>query len=294
MNGILSLTLCIVCTCILLTGLRQIGKYKVDLPLFVGINYLSATLTGLISFPNAFAHVFAHPILAILATVQGASFFGLFYIMGWLSHKVGLGYMTIVAKMSLAIPVLFSWLYYGDRMTIYHFAGMAMALTAIFLVNLGEKEQVSHPKTRRETWMMVIITAILFIGSGASDALFKVLDHDFKGLTDSREYIIVLFAAAALTSLPIFIYKALNNKLSLNAHTVLSGLIMGIPNYFSIVFLAGSLQYFDGTVFYPINNTAILLIMAVVGILIYRERLNTWKAIGLVLAMAAVVMLGAF
>jgi multidrug transporter EmrE-like cation transporter len=51
------------------------------------------------------------------------------------------------------------------------------------------------------------------------------------------------------------------------------------------------LKYFDGTVFYPINNTAILLVMAIVGILAFKERLNKWKVAGLIMATTAVILL---
>jgi drug/metabolite transporter (DMT)-like permease len=289
--GYLNLGLCIFTTSVLLVGLRHIQRYRIDLPLFVGFNYVSAAVVGLIFYPQAFHHVFAHPVLAVLATLQGFSFFILFNIMGWMTHHVGLGYMTIVAKMSLAIPVLFSWMYYGDEMTGLHFLGVALALSAIFLVNFGERNTTKESERKNKPWMVIVLSAILFLGSGASDALFKILHQDYSGLADSSEYIVVLFAMAAAGSLPVFLFKALKGNLRLTGATVLSGLVMGIPNYFSIYFLAVSLRYFDGTVFYPINNTAILLVMALVGILVYRERINVWKAAGLALATAAVILL---
>jgi drug/metabolite transporter (DMT)-like permease len=291
MEGYLNLGLCIASTCILLTGLRHSQRYKMDMPLMIGINYLSAALVGLAHFPQAFGHVFAHPILVVLAMVQGFAFFILFNIMGWLTQKVGLGYMTIVAKMSLAIPVLFSWIYYDDEMTWLHFVGVGLALAAIFLVNFGEKGSDSAVDSRNKGWVLAALSAVLFLGSGTSDALFKILKQDYAGLANSGEYIIVLFAMAALASVPIFIQRAIRGRLQVTKATVLVGLLMGLPNYFSIVFLAASLRFFDGTVFYPINNTAILLVMAVIGILAYREQLNAWKAAGLLLATGAVVLL---
>jgi drug/metabolite transporter (DMT)-like permease len=176
-------------------------------------------------------------------------------------------------------------------MTWLHFLGVGLALGAIFLVNFGEQGNDKPAETGTKSWMIVLLSVILFVGSGASDALFKVLKQDYSGLADSREYIIVLFAMASAASLPVFVYKAVRGKLRLNAPTVVAGLLMGVPNYFSILFLAASLRFFDGTVFYPINNTVILLVMALVGIAVYRERLNAWKAAGLALATAAVILL---
>lgn len=291
MEAHINLGLCILSTCILLVGLRQVQQYAIDLPLFVGINYLVAATAGLVRFPHAFHHICAHPVLAFLAAVQGTAFFILFCIMGWMAHKVGLGYMTIVAKMSLVIPVLFSWMYYGDRMTWVHVVGVALALAAILLVNLGEKPKETPGNSPVRPWVVALLSVVLFLGSGASDALFKVLRQDYATLADSREYIIVLFAMAFLASLPVVMYRAARKRLTLNLPTLLSGLALGIPNYFSIVFLAASLKYLDGTVFYPINNTAILLLMTLVSVVAYREKLNAWKVAGLALATSAVVVL---
>jgi drug/metabolite transporter (DMT)-like permease len=229
--------------------------------------------------------------VAILASVHGASFFILFSIMGWMTHRVGLGYMTIVAKMSLVIPVLFSWLFYGDAMAWLRFVGVGLALAAIWMVHFGEQGRERPMDPQEHPWRVPALSAILFLGSGASDALFRVIQQEYSGLVDHRAYVIVLFAAAAAASLPVFVYKGIHGTLRLHAPTVLGGLLMGIPNYYSIVFLAGALRYFDGTVFYPVNNTAILLVMALAGIVFFGERLNGWKVAGLLVATGAVVML---
>lgn len=287
----INLGLCVAATGVLLVGLRATANYKIDLTAFIGFNYLAAAISGLISFPQAFEHVFAHKELAILALMQGAGFFGLFTIMGILSHKVGLGYMTIVSKMSLVIPVLLSWLLFGDDFTWLHFAGVLLAIGAILLVNFGESETPQPLSSSTSKWQIALLSILLFLGSGLNDTFFKYLNVHFSGLVDNQEYVIVLFAAAALASTPVILYKALKGSLQINPLTAISGLLIGIPNYFSIVFLTASLQFFDGTVFYPLNNTAILLLMALVGIVGYNEALNRWKLMGLGIAAAAVVML---
>lgn len=291
MEGILTLTLCILSTCLLLTGLRFVQRFPIDLPLLVGVNYASAAMVGWMQHPAAFSHVFAHPVMGLMASLQGFAFFGLFVLMGWMSRAVGVGYMTIVAKMSLVMPVVFAWLYYGDAMPWLRFVGVGLALVSIFLINFGEKGK-SPADQRIPTGKLILLSIVLFIGSGASDVLFKILKMDYDGLVGDEEYVIVLFAAASIASLPVLAIRLIKGNLKLGAPTLLGGIVLGIPNYFSIAFLVGSLKFFDATVFYPINNTAILLVMALVGVLIFREKLNKWKAIGLLLATAAVVMLG--
>ncbi len=43
--------------------------------------------------------------------------------------------------------------------------------------------------------------------------------------------------------------------------------------------------------FYPVNNTLVLVLMALIGLAIYRESFNKWNLIGLSVALAAVALL---
>ena len=152
----------------------------------------------------------------------------------------------------------------------------------------------SSPKLisdRKTKIQLALLSVILFLGHGASDSLFKHIQQTNLQQVDSQEYIIVLFGVAGLVSIPIVVYRLIKGQSRLNLQTIGAGIAIGIPNYFSIVFLAASLKYFDGTVFYPINNTVILFLMTLIGIVAFKESLNWWKALGLLMALVAVLML---
>ena len=80
-------------------------------------------------------------------------------------------------------------------------------------------------------------------------------------------------------------------KAKFNWGTLLAGLLIGVPNYFSLKFLVQTLDHLPGTVFFPVNNTALLLVTGLVGVLVYREKLNRWNLIGFLFAILGVVFL---
>ncbi|HHG85008.1 MAG TPA: hypothetical protein ENJ82_09720 [Bacteroidetes bacterium] len=291
MEGYLYLGLSVLMMVLLFTCLREIPRFRMNLLHVVTTNYFVAAAIGLLFFaPEAFTDVLAVPGASILAIAIGGLFFGLFFLMGITAQKVGVMYMTIVTKMAVAIPVLFAWLYYSEAMPRLRAAGVLLALGAVLLVNYRPGNPVTLTSSGKR-WMNIMLIAILFIGSGATDSLFKVFNVHFAKLVPNASFTVALFAVSAMSGALVVGIQLARHKAKIQGRSLLGGLLMGIPNFFSIIFLTKSLEYFDATVFYPVNNTLILVAMSLIGLLIYRERFNPWNLIGLALAVIAVLML---
>ena len=63
------------------------------------------------------------------------------------------------------------------------------------------------------------------------------------------------------------------------------GLLVGIPNYFSSRFLLRSLSYVPAVIAYPTYSVATMLVITLVGVLAFREKLGRrqWAALGIIL-----------
>ena len=70
-----------------------------------------------------------------------------------------------------------------------------------------------------------------------------------------------------------------------------AGIILGIPNYFSIYFLLKSLQSYDTSLVFPVLNISVVLCSALVGCKIYNEDLSKTKILGLILACISILIL---
>ena len=71
------------------------------------------------------------------------------------------------------------------------------------------------------------------------------------------------------------------------------GILLGIPNYFSMLFLVKTLSYFpaaSATIF-PINNIGIVAVSTLVSVWFFKEKLNSKNILGLVLSLTAIALI---
>ena len=74
---------------------------------------------------------------------------------------------------------------------------------------------------------------------------------------------------------------------------VIGGVVLSIPNYFTIYLVLVLLaQGWDGSVLFPMNNIGILIGASLVGLLLFREKLNNLKMAGLGLGAVAILLIG--
>jgi drug/metabolite transporter (DMT)-like permease len=80
------------------------------------------------------------------------------------------------------------------------------------------------------------------------------------------------------------------NRISLR--DVIAGVMLGIPNFFSIYLLLKMLnQGWDGSVMYPMVNVTVLLLSTFVAVIVFREKLNRINWIGIALASASILII---
>ena len=73
---------------------------------------------------------------------------------------------------------------------------------------------------------------------------------------------------------------------------VIAGILLGIPNFFSIFLLLKMLnQGWNGSLMYPLVNVSVLLLSTMVAVIAFREKLNRLNWIGIGLASAAILII---
>lgn len=293
MTGYFYLALTTLSTAWIMLGLREIKRWNLDLLQVITFNYTIATICGLIASPSSISNVAAEPGALGLGLYLGVVFIGLFFLMGIAAQRIGVAYMTVVTKMSLVLPTLFAWLYYQDDLSLLNGIGVVIALGSVFLISYRPKgpEQMSQGGGKKGVWMKFLLVSVLFLGSGINDICFKVFDEEYSSAVSQTDFPVVIFGVSSLIGLLIVFIRMAQTKAKFNWGTLLAGLLIGVPNYFSLKFLVQTLDHLPGTVFFPVNNTALLLVTGLVGVLVYREKLNRWNLIGFLFAILGVVFL---
>ena len=101
-----------------------------------------------------------------------------------------------------------------------------------------------------------------------------------------------MFGFAAVFGIIILIVKQITNKEKFGVKSLIAGVVLGIPNYYSIVFLIRALQNknFESSTLFTVNNVATVIVSTLVGLLLFKENFSTKNKIGVGLAILGIIL----
>jgi len=221
------------------------------------------------------------------ALIMGVLFISLFNVIGLSAQRIGVSVTTVANKMSLVIPVLYAILFLGESWGFFKIAGLIVALVAVLLSTRKSKQE---PIDRR----YMSFPLIVFVGSGFIDAFFKYNQVHTLGNNGLEPFTGWIFLTAGTLGLLVWIYRSVFLKKLPARNAVLGGIMLGIPNYFSVYFLlkALSMDGLESSVVIPINNMAIVALGAIAGVLLFQEKLNRWNYLGIGLCFVSILLIG--
>lgn len=273
----------------LLVIFKYFGKYKVNNLQAIVVNYFTASVLGFLFAGNSpfNAEIWTRPWVPYSALI-GLLFISLFVILAISSQKAGLTVTSVANKMSMVIPVIAATFLYSEHIGWWKGAGIVLAVTGVLLSTSAAGGDSSSASKR--AW---IYPLIIFMGSGLSDTLLKYVEVNFLSTVSQEYFTAFLFGTAAVCGLGMLLFDLVVKKSKWEWRSLLWGILLGTPNYFSIHFLFLSLNKsgWGSTVVYPVNNMGIVVLSSVIGILIYKEHPGKKGIIGLLLALGAIALI---
>jgi uncharacterized membrane protein len=87
--------------------------------------------------------------------------------------------------------------------------------------------------------------------------------------------------------------SGIGSRSNFSPKTILWGVLLGIPNLFSIWFLLLTIgkSNLSGAVVFPVNNSGIVLLSVVVAAVFFQEHFTLKKWLGLIIAIISIVLL---
>lgn len=283
----LYLILTILLNVVLFVLFKLFPKYNVDGLQAIVFNYLICVVTGSVllgKFPVS-AHSPQQPWFW-WALIMGVIFISLFNLIGWRTREDGITTTTIANKLSLVIPVLFSVFLYNETMNAMKIAGIILAFPAVYFT--------AHVKGEDAKPRSVFWPAVLFIGSGLLDTLVKYVEQSHLSSNEAQTaYTVHVFLSAFIVGLILMIILKLWGRPEFAFRNVVAGIVLGVPNYFSIYFLIKFLHsgFLQSSAAIPVNNIGIVLLSTVVAILFFREKETPQRIFGLVLSIIAILLI---
>ena len=219
------------------------------------------------------------------SVILGILFITIFNVTALIAQKGGLSVASVAGKMSLVIPVLFGIIVYKESFSVFKLIGFILALLAVFLTS-KKSNGVAFNKS------ILLLTFILFLGAGTIDTLVKYIEMNFVAPDELIYYIATTFLIAGSIGITILIYQLIFKKKSILFKNIVGGIVLGIPNYFSLYFLIKALQHptLESSTVFTINNVMIVMLTTILGVVLFKEYLSVRNKVGILLSIVAILM----
>lgn len=266
---------------------KLFSKYHVDTLQAIVVNYIVASVSGIIAYsePIDLSSVSGKGWF-FGAMILGVIFISVFNLMAITTQRNGLSVAAVATKMSLVIPIVFGVIVYQESTGIIKIIGILIALIAVYLTSI--KTTGGIPITKKN----LIFPVLVFIGSGVIDTSIKFLETHYVAKNDIPVFSATVFGFAAIVGIITLASKAITGTFKIAFKNIIAGIVLGVPNYFSIYFLIQALRHdsMDSSTVFTINNVAILLVSTLAGILFFQEKLTLKNWIGIILAIISIIL----
>ncbi|MDA9339933.1 DMT family transporter [Polaribacter sp.] len=264
---------------------KYFGIYKIDVLKAIFINYIVAFSMGFFFAERQIpiSEIYLEPWFSG-ALFLGALFVSIFFVMAMTAQKNGVSVTSIAGKMSVVVPVIFGIMLYNESVTFLKIVGIIMALIAVYLSSVKEEKSEKNGT--------LLLPILLFIGSGTIDTLLKYIQENYVADEDVSIFSGSLFGIAGVFAFLILVIKTIKKRASFGYKNIIAGIILGVPNYYSIIFLIKALQNknFESSTLFTINNVAIVVVSTLVGLFFFKEKFSIKNKIGVAMAILGIIL----
>lgn len=264
---------------------KLFSRYKVNTLHAIVVNYIVACFSGLIAFDGIIIASEIPKFSWFYYTLGlGVFFIIVFNLMALTTQRSGLSVVSVATKMSLVIPIVFGLLYYKEQLGVFNGLGIVLALVAVYLASVKTPKGLAAPKNN------MVLPLLVFLGSGIIDTSIKFLEESFVAENDVPLFSATIFASAAGVGILVLVFQIINGKFRFQLKNILGGILLGVPNYFSIYFLVKALRsgILESSGIFTVNNVGVVLISTFAGILIFKEKLLPKNWLGIILAILSI------
>jgi len=277
------ITLSIFCSVTIALLLKLAKRYQISIIQAVTFNYLTALILCFLFFKpevklltSAAPWPVYIPLAILLPTI--------FLFLAASVKNLGIVKTDIAQRLSLFIPILAAYFIFKENFNQLKFIGLSVGFIAIFLTFSRKTE----PAKERNNWLYPIT---VFVGFGIIDVLFKQIAL-YKEIPYTTS-LFTVFCLSFIVSLMIVIAMVLTKRIKLQLVNIACGFVLGLFNFGNILFYLKAHQALaknPSTVFAAMN-LGVIVVGSLIGIIVFKEKLTKLNYVGIILAIAAVVLI---
>lgn len=290
--GVLYLLASVGCSVTVAVLLKLARRYDIDVRQAIAVNYaVAALLCWAVLRPDTATLMTPHTPWAVLAAL-GVLLPSVFLAMAAAVRHAGIVRSDAAQRLSLFIPLLAAFLLFGEPVSGRKLAAILLAFSA--LACLLRRAGSGHPASGgaaagpaapdgRSLWVWPLV---VWAGYGVIDILFKQVARAGTAFAGG---LLLAFVLAGLLMLAYLLAR----RVRWERRHLLAGVALGLANFGNILTYIRahqSLPEHPALVFASMNMGVITL-GTLVGALAFREPLTRVNALGIVLALAAIVLM---
>lgn len=292
-TAVIILILCIVINSLISVVFKLFSRFEINIFYAILVNYIVCVITGSIYL--------GHMPLAIdsvketwfpYAAALGFIFVIVFTIYGNSVKHFGIVVSTIFQKMSMLAPAVIAIALYNENLSWLKALGIGIGILSIIFLSYHKRDKSANsaPAIPKKYWFLPLS---VFLGSCIIDSTLFLMEAEKIAPSGDISFVIHLFFFAFIAGLMLLLIQLVKgNRKRIERKDIIAGIGLGIPNFFSIYLLMEVIASgWDGSVVFPINNVGILSCSAIMGFIIFRERITQNKIVGLIMAIVAILLI---
>jgi len=273
------LILAIISSALVSLVMRLSEKYRQNGITMLAANYVMCTAAAIILAGGRIIPVGEGSGLTIaLGSISGVLYLLGFVLLQWNVQRGGVVLPATFQKLGVLVPTIAAITIFGETPRVTQLLGIAVAGGAILLM------QPRHSSQGQKVNLPGLLALLLCCG--VCDVMSKVFET-WGSAAQGDQFLVFTFLVALVLCILLCVVK----KQSVTWTDVIWGLALGVPNYFSARFLLGALQDVPAVVVYPTFSVGTIIVVTLVGMLAFREKVEKRKLIALGMILGALALL---
>lgn len=186
---------------------------------------------------------------------------------------------STIASFSLIIPLLFGVCFWNEKLTLWNTVGIVLLLGSILLINAKKEKGFSVE------WMAY--TLITLVVNGIFSVVQKVHQMRYPGLYRTEFMFWALLCVLVILSVTSFSRPPENYRFGFTPWGIIAGVMNCLSNYIVLYLSAAE----NASVLFPIVSVANIMMVWMIGIVFFKERLKFTQILGLIIGVTSVVLL---
>ena len=282
MHNLIIAVLCSVAVSVLLKVAR---KRNIVIQQAIAFNYIVAlSLSWFLLKPDfkglEFSEFIAQSENTPIFLALGILLPSVFIIMSKAVEFAGIVRSDAAQRLSLFLPILAAFLIFHETLSQSKVVGIVLAFVGLFCL-------LSKPNEQSAVAFRGVLALVgVWFGYGIIDILFKQVAKSGGAFPTT------LFIAFSLAACIMFIYL-LFKRTQWNVASFIGGIILGVLNFFNILFYIKAHQSFGAnpTLVFAGMNIGVICLGTITGALIFKEKISKVNWLGIVFSLCAIFCL---